>query len=61
MVLSILIAVPAAESGWFVLAGPPLLALGVVSVDVLDPRPRGESPGPPWAALSLGARSCWPV
>lgn len=49
------IAVLAAESGWFVLAGPLLLALAVVSADVLRSRLNGDSSGPSWAALLLGA------
>jgi hypothetical protein len=54
IVVSTLIAVRAAGSGWWVLAGPLLLALAVVSADLLDSRLRGESSGPSWAALILG-------
>jgi hypothetical protein len=54
IVVSTLIAVLAAESGWLILAGPLLLALTVVSADVLGSRLRGESSGPSRAALLLG-------
>jgi hypothetical protein len=54
IVVATLIAVLAAESRWLVLAGPLLLALTVVSADVLGARLRGESSGPSRAALFLG-------
>ena len=54
IVASTLVAVLAAPSGWLVLAGPLLLALAVVSADVLDSRLRGASSGPSRAALILG-------
>lgn len=53
IVVSTLITVLAAESGWLVLAGPLLLALAVVSADVLGSRRGGESSGPSWAALLM--------
>jgi len=53
IVVATLLTVLAAESGWLVLAGPLFLALAVVSADVLGARGRGESAGPPWAALLL--------
>ncbi len=54
IVLSTLIALLAAKSGWWVLTGPLLLALAVVSADVWDSRLRGKSSRPSWAALILG-------
>ena len=54
IIASTLVAVLAAESGWLVLAGPLLLALTVVSADVLHSRLKGRSSGPSWAALLLG-------
>jgi len=54
IIVSTLIAVLAAESRWLVLAGPLVLAMTVVSADVLDSRLKGESSGPSWAALLLG-------
>lgn len=45
----------AAESGWWVMAGPALLALSVVGADLLDARRRGGFSGPSPAALLLGA------
>lgn len=54
IVVSTLIAVLAAQAGWLVMAGPLLLALAVVSADVLDSRVRGESSGPSVASLMLG-------
>jgi hypothetical protein len=55
IVVSTGITVLAAESGWLVLAGPLLLALAFVGADVLRSRLNGESSGPSWAALLLGA------
>jgi hypothetical protein len=56
VVVSTLIAVLAAKSGWLVLAGPLCLALSVVGADVMASRLRGEqSPRPSWPALLLGA------
>jgi hypothetical protein len=54
IIVSTLVAVLAAESGWLVLAGPLLLALTVVSADLLQSRLRGGSSGPSLAALLLG-------
>jgi hypothetical protein len=54
IVVSALITVRAADSGWWVLTGPLLLALAVVSADALGSRIKGESSGPSWAALILG-------
>jgi hypothetical protein len=54
IVVSTLIAVLAARSGWLILGGPLVLALAVVSADVMDSRLRGESSGPSRAALLLG-------
>ncbi len=56
---STLVAVLAAESGWFVLAGPLLLALAVVSADMMDSRLRGKSSRPSWPALLLGGSFLW--
>src|SRR6266700_6265526 len=53
IIASTLVAVLAAESGWLVLAGPLLLALTVVSADVLHSRLKRRSSGPSWAALLL--------
>src|ERR1700710_494302 len=52
---STLLAVRTARFGGWVLAGPLLLALTVVSADVLRSRLRGASSGPSRAALILGA------
>jgi hypothetical protein len=54
MVLSTFIAALAAKSGWFILAGTLLLAIAIVSADVLASRLRGRSDGPSPAALILG-------
>lgn len=54
IIVSTLVAVLTAESGWLVLAGPLLMALTVVSADVLQSRLRGGSSGPSVAALLLG-------
>jgi hypothetical protein len=54
ILLSSLVAVRATHYGWWVLAGPLLLALAVVSADVLGSRLRGESSAPSPAALLLG-------
>jgi hypothetical protein len=54
IIVSTLVAVLTAESGWLVLAGPLLLALSVVGADVLASRLRGESSGPSRAALIMG-------
>lgn len=54
ILLSALVAVRVAQSGWWVLAAPLLLALAVVSADILASRLRGESSGPSPAALILG-------
>jgi hypothetical protein len=59
IVVSTFIAVLAAESGWLVLAGPLLLALAVVSADVVDSRRRGKSSRPSWRALFLGGSFLW--
>ena len=53
IVVSTLVAVMATNFGWLVLAGPLLLALAVVSADVLASRLRGETSGPSAAALIL--------
>ncbi len=54
VIVATLIAVLAAESGWLVLAGPLLLALAVVSADVVNSRLRGRASSPSWSALFLG-------
>jgi hypothetical protein len=54
IIASTLLAALAAKSGWLVLAGPLLLALTVVSADVLSSRLQGESARPSGAALILG-------
>jgi len=54
IIVSTLVAVLGTESGWSVLASPLLLALTVVSADVLHSRLKGRSSGPSWAALLLG-------
>jgi hypothetical protein len=48
-----LVAVLAAQSRWGVSGGLMLLALAVVSADVMDSRLRGTAPGPSWAARIL--------
>lgn len=48
---STLVALLAAESGWWVLTGPLLLAATVIAADVLDSRLRGDPSGPTRAAL----------
>jgi hypothetical protein len=53
ILLSTLLAGLAARSGWLVLAGPLLLALAVVSADLLSARLRGKSARPSPAALLL--------
>jgi hypothetical protein len=55
MVGSTFIAGRAAHAGWWVLAGPLLLALSAVGADVLSSRLRGRSSGPSAAALILGS------
>lgn len=54
ILVSTLVAVLAAESGWMVLAGPLLLALAFVGADMLDSRQRAESAHPSPGALILG-------
>lgn len=54
IIVSSLVAMLAAESGWLVLAGPLCLALAVVSADVLRSRLKGEPSGPSPAALLVG-------
>jgi hypothetical protein len=56
---STLVAVLAAGSGGLVLAGPLLLALAVVSADVVESRLRGKASGPSWPALLLGGSFLW--
>jgi hypothetical protein len=51
LLVSTLVAVLAAESGWWVLTGPLLLAASVVAADVLDSRLRGDSSSPSRGAL----------
>lgn len=55
IIVSTLIAVLTAESGWWVLAGPLLLASTFVGTDILDSRLKGELAGPSWAALLSGS------
>jgi hypothetical protein len=57
MVLATLISARAAEHRWLVLAGPLLLALAIVSADMLASRLRGRSSSPSWAVLLMGS-SC---
>ncbi len=54
IILSTLLAVLAAASGWLVLTAPLLLALTVVAADVLNSRLQGKSSGPSWTALFVG-------
>ena len=54
IIAATVIAMLAATSGWLVLAGPLLLAVVVVSADLLGSRLRGESAGPSRAALCQG-------
>lgn len=44
----------AGVSRWAILAGPALLALATVGVDLLESRLRGSAARPSWAALILG-------
>lgn len=55
IIVSTLVAVLTAESGWWVLAGPLLLAGTFVSADILDSRLKGVPSGPSWAAVLLGS------
>lgn len=52
---STFVAVRTADSGWWVLSAPLLLALTVVGADVMGSRLRGLSSGPSWVSLLLGA------
>lgn len=54
ILVSTFVAVRTAESGWWVLAAPLLLALTVVGADVMGSRLRGKPSGPSWPALLLG-------
>ena len=55
IIVSTLIAVVTADFGWWVLAGPLLLALAFVGADMLDSRMRGESSLPSPGVLILGS------
>lgn len=54
VIVSTLIAVLAAQSGWLVLTGPLLLALTALSADAWASRRRGNSSRPSRPALLLG-------
>jgi hypothetical protein len=54
IIVSTLTASLAAKAGWLVMAGPLVLALAVVSADLLASRLRGRSSGPSPAVLLLG-------
>lgn len=54
IVVSTYVAVLAAGHGWLVLIGPLLLALAMVSADILDSRIRRVPSGPSPAALIMG-------
>lgn len=51
---STFVAVRMADSGWWVLSAPLLLALTVVAADVMSSRLRGKSSGPSVVSLLLG-------
>ncbi len=55
IIVATLLAALAGESPWLVLGGPLLLAIAVVSADVLNSRLKGKLSGPSPAALILGA------
>jgi hypothetical protein len=59
IVVATFVAALAADSGWFVLAGPLFLALAVVGADMLSSRLRGKSSRPSWTALLLGGSFLW--
>ena len=54
IIASTFIAALTADSGWWVLLGPLLLALAIVAADLLDSRLRGTLSGPSGSALMMG-------
>jgi uncharacterized membrane protein SirB2 len=55
IIASTVVAVLTSESGWFVLAGPVVMAFAVVGASALVNRSRGDSQGALRVALILGA------
>ncbi len=53
IIVGSLVAVRTDQTGWMALAGPLVLALAVVSADIVNSRLRGKSSGPSAASLLL--------